>query len=315
MAAETTTVRYFSSSCSRRWCFNNELIVGSAPQRIERWCRGPGLPLPLRVLPLPLSPTSRTPAYPETPGARGHTQRRDGPGRGAGRRSESAPSAPRSLQAGKKGGGGRVRMWRGGREPARRRAAARWPSGRAPDEGRARLGEGRRLRTSSARRGRVSGERRPAPQSASSGPAGSWWPNPGLRGVGLAGPLVNCERRAASTWRCVGPAATRAPYTWGAARRRRGRGRRRRPGPAREGVGRVCGKFEAGRDTPGPGWRPWGDGVWRCARPGGSLIGAKLPWTAEGLGRFPTSLECRFENLGENLLLKRRSMEKGIEEV
>lgn len=148
-----------------------------------------------------------------------------------------------------------------------------------------------------------------------SGPAGSWWPNPGLRGVGLAGPLVNCERRAASTWRCVGPAATRAPYTWGAARRRRGRGRRRRPGPAREGVGRVCGKFEAGRDTPGPGWRPWGDGVWRCARPGGSLIGAKLPWTAEGLGRFPTSLECRFENLGENLLLKRRSMEKGIEEV
>lgn len=59
----------------------------------------------------------------------------------------------------------------GGRRRRRgaRAVAERSGAGRRPGPAR----EGRRLRTSSARRGRVSGERRPAPQSASSGPAGS----------------------------------------------------------------------------------------------------------------------------------------------
>lgn len=277
---------------------------------------GRGFPFPSASFPFPFPPPHGlllTPRRPEPEDTLGDGDR--GPGRGAGRRSESAPSAPRSLHAGKKGGGGRVRMWRGGREPARRRAAA---AARCPGGGRA---VGRRTKAGPGSRG-------PAVADELCAQGACEWraqasaaerilrtggqlmadPGPPWRGTGRA---ASGELRAASTWRCVGPAATRAPYTWGAARRRRGRGRRRRrPGPAREGVGQVCGKFEAGRDTPGPGWRPWGDGVWRCARPGGSLIGAKLPWTAEELGRFPTSLECRFENLGENLLLKRRSMEE-----
>lgn len=219
-------------------------------------------PFPAASFPFPLpSPDSRLPR--DAWSLRTHSaEETAGPGAGeTADPSRLPPPRESCTPAGKKGSGGRVRMWRGGREPAGRRAeAARCPGG-GPAAGRRakaeQLSEGRRRRRrrpSSARRGRVSGERRPAPRSASSRLA-DWQPGGrsrafsarGWHGVGGAarGRAARLRQRAFG-W-CSDPTATRAPCTWGAA----ARGRGRRPGRAWEGAGRVCGKFEAGRETPG----------------------------------------------------------------
>lgn len=211
--------------------------------------------------PSPSPSFSRTPAYPETPGARGLTRRQRPRARPRGRPPirvgslrPAKPARPpvRKGTAGGSGCGGEDESRPGGGRGRRgARAAAQRPSaGRRPG----RLCEGRQWLTGSVHRGRVSGERRPAPRSASlrrtggqlggRAPASSAWSWPAREGR-----AARLERRALAG--CFGPAGTRTPSTWGAAGRGRGRGRR--PGRAREGAGRVCGKFEAGRETLGPG--------------------------------------------------------------
>ena len=160
-------------------------------------------------------------------------------------------------------------------------------------------------------RGRVSGERRPALRSASSLRTGVQLAvEPGLSRSG-AGRAAKGKLRDASgaLGRCVGPAATRAPSTWGAA----GRGRGQQPGRAREGAGWVCRKFEAGRETPGPGWRPWEGWGW------GGASGWQADWSeaaTDGGGRFPTSFREPLENLaGGKQLIKDGAKKRRIEEV
>lgn len=63
--------------------------------------------------------------------------------------------------------------------------------------------------------------------------------------MGLAGPRGG-EQRGTSGVRLAG---AWVPPLHGLPARGEGRGRGRRPGRAWEGAGRVCGKFEAGRDS------------------------------------------------------------------
>lgn len=68
--------------------------------------------------------------------------------------------------------------------------------------------------TGPARRGRVSGEYRPAAAERVLTPV--WRPCPGLFSLVRTGPREETREWLALS-RCVGPAATRAPSTWGAA--------------------------------------------------------------------------------------------------
>lgn len=177
--------------------------------------------------PSPSPSLSRTPAYPETPGARGLTRRRRPRARARGRppipvgslRPVAKPARPpvRKGVAGGSGCGGEDGSRPGGGRGRRgvRAAAQRPGAGRRPGP----LCEGRQWLMGSEHRGRVSGERRPAPRSASSrrtgGQLGSrarafsaWgWPGREARAARL-------ELQALAG--CVGPAATRASSTWGA---------------------------------------------------------------------------------------------------
>lgn len=159
--------------------------------------------------PSPFPSPSRTPAYPETPGARGLTWRRRPRARARGRPlilvGSFGPAKPALQRVRKRAAGGSG--WWGVRGPAGRRAEAARCPGCGPAAGRrAKAGllcEGwrRRRRMGSTLRGRVSGERRPAPRSASSRRTGrqlGWW-TPGLLGVGLVRPRG--ERAARDEWR------------------------------------------------------------------------------------------------------------------
>lgn len=167
-------------------------------------------------------------------------------------------------------------MWRGGREPAGRRAeAARCPGG-GPAAGRRakaeQLSEGRRRRRrrpSSARRGRVSGERRPAPRSGAHPRA---WrtgsraadPGPSRRGVGmgLAGPRGGELRGSGSESSSAGAAIPPRPGLPARGERRRGGGGggRGEPGRARGGSVGSLRREERLRDGDGGPGRPGGGG-------------------------------------------------------
>lgn len=115
-----------SSCCPRRWCFNNELL---APLRrgSRVGAAGQGFPFPSASVPFPLPRTDSS--LPGDAGALGPWRRRSRAW-ARGRPSTGVGSLRPAKPAGKKGGGGRVRMWRGGQEPAGWRAsAARCPGG------------------------------------------------------------------------------------------------------------------------------------------------------------------------------------------